>query len=256
MKVLATYNLKGGVGKTSAAVNLAHLSSRDGLRTLLWDLDPQGAATFMFRIKPRVKGGSKALVRRTTRIDRAIKGTDFDRLDLVPADFSYRNMDLHLDAQKKPVRRLRRLLTPLADEYDVVFLDCPPSISLVSESVMDAADLLLVPLIPATLSLRTLAQLDDFLGEFDGKAPRVLGFFSMVDRRKRLHKDIVAAPPSFTGSTALAATSIPALSIVERMAEIRAPVTASAPRSAAARCYEELWAEVRAYVPIRGALVP
>jgi chromosome partitioning protein len=242
MRVLATYNLKGGVGKTAAAVNLAHLAARDGRRTLLWDLDPQGAATFTFRIKPRVKGGSKALVRRTTRIGRAIKGTDFDRLDLLPADFSYRNMDLHLDAQKKPVRRLRRLLTPLADEYDIVILDCPPSISLVSESVMDAADLLLVPLVPATLSLRTLGQLDDFLGGFDGRAPRVLGFFSMVDRRKRLHKDVVAAPPA--RGIPIASTSIPSLSIIERMAEVRAPVTASAPRSAAARCYEELWAEV------------
>jgi chromosome partitioning protein len=244
MKVLATYNLKGGVGKTSAAVNLAHLSAREGRRTLLWDLDPQGAATFTFRIKPRVKGGSKALVRRTTRIARAVKGTDFARLDLLPADFSYRNMDLHLDAQKKPVRRLRRLLAPLADEYDIIILDCPPSISLVSESIMDAADLLLVPLIPATLSLRTLGQLDDFLGGFDGRAPHVLGFFSMVDRRKRMHKDIVAAPPASTRGTRIAATVIPSLSIIERMAEVRAPVTATAPRSAAARCYEELWAEV------------
>jgi cellulose biosynthesis protein BcsQ len=251
MKVIATYNLKGGVGKTSTAVNIAHLAARDGLRTLLWDLDPQGAATFMFRVKPRVKGGSKALVRRQTPIDRAIKGTDFDGLDLVPADFSYRNMDLHLDAHKKPVRRLFRLLTPLS-EYDLVVLDCPPSISLVSESIMDAADLLLVPLIPATLSMRTFAQLDEFLTGFDGRAPRVLGFFSMVDRRKRLHRELVAtgAPP---GRAGIASTAIPALSIIERMADVRAPVTASAPRSAAARCYDDLWAEVRSYTPIPGA---
>ena len=251
MKVIATYNLKGGVGKTSTAVNIAHLAARDGLRTLLWDLDPQGAATFMFRIKPRVKGGSKALVRRRTRLDGAIKGTDFDRLDLVPADFSYRNMDLHLDAQKQPVRRLRRLLRPVSDEYDVVLLDCPPSISLVSESIMDAADLLLVPLIPATLSMRTFAQLDEFLAAFDGRAPRVLGFFSMVDRRKRLHREVMAAPPQ-RGRARVARTAIPALSVIERMAEVRAPVTASAPRSVAAMCYDDLWAEVRSYTPIAG----
>jgi len=253
MKVIATYNLKGGVGKTSTAVNIAHLAARDGLPTLLWDLDPQGAATFTFRIKPRVKGGSKALVRRRTPIDRAIKGTDFDRLDLVPADFSYRNMDLHLDAQKQPIRRLRRLLTPLSAEYDLVVLDCPPSISLVSESIMNAADLLLVPLIPATLSMRTFAQLDEFLTGFDGRAPRVLGFFSMVDRRKRLHREVIATPPT-TGRARVATTAIPALSIIERMAEVRAPVTASAPHSRAAMCYDELWTEVRAYTPIPGAV--
>jgi chromosome partitioning protein len=252
VKVLATFNQKGGVGKTSTAVNLSHVAARDGLSTLLWDLDPQGAATFTFRVKPRVKGGSKALVRRSTPIGRAIKGTDFERLDLVPADFSYRNMDLHLDAQKKPVRRLRRLLAPLAAEYDVVILDCPPSISLVSESIIEAADLLLVPLIPTTLSLRTFDQLNDFLAGFDGRAPQVLGFFSMVDRRKRLHRDVLTAPPRLAGGAAIASTAIPALSIIERMAQVRAPVTASAPRSAAAMCYEELWAEIRARPPIGG----
>lgn len=252
MKVLATYNLKGGVGKTSTAVNLSYLAARDGLSTLLWDLDPQGAATFTFRIKPRVKGGSKALVGRSTPIGRAIKGTDFELLDLVPADFSYRNMDLHLDARKHPVRRLRRVLAPLADEYDVVILDCPPSISLVSESIMDASDLLLVPLIPATLSLRTFGQLNEFLTHFDGRAPHVLGFFSMVDRRKRIHREVVGAPQPALRGAAIAKTAIPALAIIERMAEVRTPVTASDPRSVAAMCYRDLWSEVRATLSLRG----
>lgn len=252
MKVVATYNLKGGVGKTSAAVNIAHLAARDGLRTLLWDLDPQGAATFTFRIKARVKGGSRALVRRSTPLSRAIKATDFDRLDLIPADFSYRHMDLHLDARKKPVRRLRRLLGPLADEYDLVVLDCPPSISLVSESIIDAADLLLVPLIPAPLSLRTFGQLTDFLAGFGARAPRVLGFFSMVDRRKHLHNETMAASASLDGDgVRIATTSIPSLSIIERMTVLRSPVTASNPRSAASLCYEALWSEVRIHTPIR-----
>jgi chromosome partitioning protein len=252
MKVLATYNLKGGVGKTATAVNLSYLAARDGLNTLLWDLDPQGAATFTFRIKPRVKGGSRALVGRATPIGRAIKGTDFEGLDLVPADFSYRNMDLHLDARKKPVRRLRRVLAPLSDEYDVVFLDCPPSISLVSESIMDASDLLLVPLIPATLSLRTFDQLNEFLAGFDGRAPRVLGFYSMVDGRKRMHREVVAAPQPAAGRATIAKTAIPALAIIERMGEVRAPVTASAPRSVAAMSYADLWSEVRATLALGG----
>ena len=96
MKIYASYNIKGGVGKTTAAVNLAYLSAADGDRTLLWDLDPQGAASFLFRIKPRVKGGGQALIQGTKTLDDAIKGTDFDCLDLLPADFTYRNMDLLL----------------------------------------------------------------------------------------------------------------------------------------------------------------
>src|SRR5216684_9315022 len=121
MKILATYNIKGGVGKTTTAVNLSYLAAQDGLRVLLWDLDPQAAASFLFRIRPRVKGGGKALIRGTRSIDDAIKATDFDNLDLLPADFTYRNLDLLLDAAKKPARRLTTLLAPLRADYDVIF---------------------------------------------------------------------------------------------------------------------------------------
>jgi cellulose biosynthesis protein BcsQ len=242
MRVIATYNIKGGVGKTSTAVNLAYLSALGGARTLLWDLDPQGAASFLFRIKPKIKGGGRALVRRTTGVDRAIKGTDFDALDLLPADFSYRNMDLLLDAERKPNRRIRQLLSSIKGEYDTVFLDCPPSISLVSENVLHAADILLIPLIPATLSLRTLEQLTEFVADLDGRRPELAAFFSMVDRRKRLHRDVVTRLP--TQRDDVLGAAIPASSVIEQMAEQRAPVPVFAPRSAAARCYEVLWAEI------------
>lgn len=243
MRVLATYNIKGGVGKTSAAVNLAYLSARDGARTLLWDLDPQGAASFIFRIKPRVKGGGKGLVRRKSSLEAAIKGTDFDDLDLLPADFSYRNLDLLLDERKKPIGVLRQLLRPLSGDYDTVVLDCPPGISLVSESVMYAADTLLIPLIPATLSLRTFDQLTDFVTDIDDRPPALAAFFSMVDRRRKLHRDVVATLTAERGD--LLSTTIPAASVIEQMAERRAPVPVFAPRSAAAARYEDLWAELR-----------
>ena len=195
MKVYATYNIKGGVGKTSTAVNLAYLAAASGRRTLLWDLDPQGAATYLFRVKPRVKGGGRGLVSGKRPVDDAVKATDFDNLDLLPADFSYRNMDLELDDAKKRTRRLDQLLSGVADDYDVVFLDCPPSVSLVSENVLRAADVLLVPLIPATLSLRTYAQLTRFVADAPRPRPEVVAFFSMADRRKRLHREVIDAIP-------------------------------------------------------------
>ena len=242
MKILASYNIKGGVGKTASAVNLAHLAARDGLRVLLWDLDPQAATSFLLRVRPRVKGGGAALIKGSRELDAAIKGTDFERLDLLPADFTYRNLDLILDNTKKPTQRLARLLRPLAAEYDLVVLDCPPGISLLSESVLHAADVLLVPLIPTTLSVRTLDQLSEFISGFDGQRPKVLAFCSMIDRRKRLHREIAEQLPAERPD--VAQTVIPALSLIERMSVERAPVTAFAPRSTAARQYAALWAEV------------
>jgi chromosome partitioning protein len=242
VKALATYNIKGGVGKTTAAVNLAYLAAREGHRTLLWDLDPQGAASYLLRVRPRVKGGGKALVRGKTSLDQAAKPTEFDNLDLVPSDFTYRNLDLVLDAAKKPTQRIARLLAPASGDYDVAVLDCPPGISLVSENVLHAVDTLLVPLIPTTLSVRTLEQLTGFVAELD-HPPVLFPFFTMVDGRKRLHREVIdqlrAERPD------LAATVIPALSLVERMAVHRAPLAVFAPRSGVSRSYEALWAEVR-----------
>jgi chromosome partitioning protein len=245
-RVLATYNIKGGVGKTSAAVNLAFLAARDGSPTLLWDLDPQGGSTFLFRVKPKVRGGGRKLVRLKSDVGSLIKGTDHPGLDLLPADFSYRHLDLVLDEFKRPTRRLARVLEPLRGEYEYIFLDCPPSISLVSESVFEAADALLVPIIPATLSSRTFDQLEAVLDGGPGGAggPLLIAFFSMVDRRKKLHREVMeqfrSERPTVLGA------AIPLSAEVERMGATRDVVAGFAPGGRAAVAYEALWAAVLA----------
>lgn len=242
MKVFATYNIKGGVGKTASAVNLAYLSAQQGARTLLWDLDPQGAATYYFRIEAKVAGGGRRLVKGKSDLDLTIRGTDYEGLDVIPADFSYRNMDLDIDGTKKPTKQLARLLLPLALQYDHLFLDCPPSISIVSESVFIAADVLLVPTIPTPLSLRTLTQLDRHLHETVTRRPRIMAFFCMVDRRKGLHREICS--PSFDQPVPMLETEIPYSSIVERMGSHRAPIDVYARGSHPGRAYWTLWREI------------
>ncbi|MFI3136098.1 MAG: ParA family protein [Methylococcaceae bacterium] len=246
MKILAIYNIKGGVGKTSTAVNLAHISANSGYKTLLWDLDPQGASSFYFRIKPKVKGGSKDLIAGKRELNELIKGSDFDNLDILPADFSFRNMDLILDARKKPTQRLHKLLQPLAAEYDIIFLDCPPNISLLSEAVFEAADLLLSPIIPTTLSLRTLEQLKQFLSDNDLKKLPLIPFFSMVDRRKKMHLDNMSALSAQCPE--LLTTAIPYASDIERMGLERLPLGAFVKKSPSLQAYHDLWQEILAHI--------
>ena len=244
-KVVALYNIKGGVGKTSAAVNLAWNAAEEGARVLLWDLDPQGAASYLLRIRPKVRGGGAKLVKGRSDPAALLKGSDHELLDLLPADFSYRNMDLALDATKRPTRGLRRVLAPLAGDYDYVFLDCPPAISLASESVFAAADVLLVPLIPTPLSLRTFDQLRRFVAEEVPKPrPQILAFFSMADGRKTLHREIMERLLADGGGAVLQA-AIPAASDVEKMAQARRTLAGFAPRGRAARASDALWDELR-----------
>ena len=161
----------------------------------------------------------------------------------MPADFSYRNLDLRLDSAKKPTRQLRQLLKPLADLYDYVVIDCPPSISLLSEAVFEAADALLVPLIPTTLSLRTFKQLMAFRAEKRlGKRLKILAFFSQADQRKLMHRDIIATLAG--NGREILGTIIPSASDIEKMGLHQAPVAAFAPHSTAAQAYEALWQEI------------
>lgn len=243
MKVIASYNIKGGVGKTAAAVNLSYLAAAEGAATLVWDLDPQAAASFYFRIKPKIKMGGSGLLRRKRALDKVIKATDYLNLDLVPADFSYRNMDRDLQELKKPRNRLYNMIKPMASEYEYVFIDCPPSISLLSETVFKAADVLLIPTIPTTLSLRTLQQLSTFTGKNDYESLELLPFFSMFDNRKKMHRAMVQHPPQRLGQ--FLDHVIPNASIVEQMGTMRAPIEVFARSSPAARAYRGLWQELK-----------
>ena len=248
MKVISAYSIKGGVGKTASAVNLAYLCALEGARTLVWDLDPQAAATYYFGVEPGVKGGGKKLIFGDAELAELITTTRYPNLDLIPADFRYRKMDVFLDRGKRPHARLDRLLAPLAADYDCVVLDCPPGISLLSESIFYASDVLLVPVIPTTLSVRTYDQLMKFVSEEQRKDrlrdTQVIAFFSMVDRRKQLHMSFVEVLPE--ERPGILSCVIPSATEIERMGVHRAPVHTFSPGSRAATAYEELWQAVKA----------
>ena len=242
MQIVAVTNIKGGVGKTTTAVNLAYLCAAAGRSTLLWDLDPQGAATYILRCAPNEHASAKKLVAGKRELPELPVPSGYEKLDVLPADLSYRNFDVHLSARKHPTERLLRMSRSLRDVYAVLFLDCPPGISLLSENALRAADAVVVPLLPTPLSVRMLAQLRDFVAASGWSDLALIPFFSMVDRRKSLHHEIIAGARGQIPE--LLATEVPYSSEIERMSLRRAPIPSYSPRSAAGQVYAALWTEI------------
>ena len=243
MTTLALYSIKGGVGKTAAAVNLSYLAAQSGAKTLICDLDPQGSATYYFRVKPKLKSGPKGFVKGAKGIYKSVKGTDFENLDILPADFSLRKLDVLYNRFGNSKTRLKKMLYPFASEYRLIVLDCPVTIGILAENILNAADYALVPMIPTTLSVRTYKQLLTFCKKKGYDATKIFPFFSMVDRHKKMHREmLLSVSNDFKG---VLQSFVPYLALVEKMGIYRAPVAAFAPGSVAAKSYQNLWRKVQ-----------
>ena len=246
MSIIALYHMKGGVGKTAAAVNLAFLASQDGSPTLLCDMDPQGSASFYFRIRPSKRHKAGKMLQGGGKITAHLKGTDYDNLDALPSHISYRNLDIALDGMKRSKQRLKELLAPFEEHYRYIFLDAPPNITLVSENIFNAADLILVPVIPTTLSVLALEKLVDFFKAKNLDRKKIRAFLSMVERRKKMHQEIQEEK---LGDKRFLKTTIPYSAVVEKMGIFREPVACFSGNSGAAQAYAELWQEIKALEP-------
>jgi chromosome partitioning protein len=232
--VLAVMSVKGGVGKTTAAVNLAFLSAASGRRTLLWDLDPQGAATYVLRVdEPDVPpiGNTNASI--TPGTDVSI--TDHDHLDVL------RNGHHPGERDRLAGGMLPTALERLRPWYDVVLFDCAAGLDAPVADAVAVASVVLVPVLPSPLGARTLEQVDAFVARQPHRPP-VVPFFSMVDRRRRLHRDIVQSVQLERPAT-LSAQVVDA-AVVERMGARMEPVLQFAPDSGVAAAYRALWTEL------------
>lgn len=241
MKCVAVYNVKGGVGKTAASVNLAYFAAASGLSTLVWDLDSQGAASWYLHGEP-AEAKTKKVLAGETPVQRLVKPTPYENLSVIPADFSYRYLDVLLRKVEPPREALRRLLKPFAPSFALAVLDCPPSLSHLADNVFAAADVILVPVVPTWLSLRAYAQLREHFAAEGLPVKKLRPFYSMADRRRGLHRELLDAPPEIMHARMQAV--VPYASSVERMGEHRAPLAAFAPADdAALNAYAELWLE-------------
>ncbi len=234
-KLIASYSMKGGVGKTTIVANLAYISAvKSSLRTLLWDIDAQSAASFLFE-QVRGEGKAKRVFTRDIAPGVLIAPTRWPGLDVLAADLSLRNLEQTLGEADKP-KRLRKLLQSLAPAYDRIFLDCPPGLGETSDQLFRAVDLVVVPVPPTPLGLRALEVIEAHLERSQDRRPRLLPVISMVDRRKTMHRDFVAAHPDWP--------AIPQASVVERMAVKLAPLASYARTSPAAQAFDRLWMAV------------
>jgi chromosome partitioning protein len=235
MATVAIYSLKGGVGKSTFAVNLAHLAATlSGRRTLLWDLDAQGAAGFLMNQNAREAHVKKVFSRDADPADH-ITETGIVQLDLLAADASLRKLDVQL-VEEDARKRLRKLVRTLGNDYDVIVLDCPPGLTELTEQIFRAADVIVVPVPPSQLGLRAYQQVAEHAHRFFRDGPALVPVFSMVDRRKRLHREMLVTHPDWL--------AVPSASVVEQMSVHREPLARFAPRHPATLAFVELWASV------------
>ena len=243
MKIISSYSNKGGVGKTACAVNLSYALAQSGRRGLLCDLDPQGASGFYFRVKPSKKLKGTRFFTHATKFTDAIRGSDFDNLDILPANMNFRDFDVYLSRMKRSQSRLEKALRGVRADYDYVVLDCPPNISTLSENIFRSSDAIVVPVIPTTLSERTFEQLIDFFRDEGLDRKKIMAFFSMAQGTKKLHGETMRRMRRDHAKRFLDVT-VPASTDVEKMGIHRAPVGTFAPSHDAARAYETLGREI------------
>jgi chromosome partitioning protein len=241
MVSIALYNLKGGVGKTAATVNLAYLGAADGLKTVVWDLDPQGSSSFYLNVEPTTKNESRKLLTDEMAIKDAVQDSAFENLWAIPSDLSARNADVVLDEMKKSKKKLRSLVSGLK-EFDMLFMDCPPGISLLHENIFNAAGWILMPNIPTTLSIKSFDIVMNYFNDNELDTGKIRCFFSMVDHRKNMHHEVME---QFYKDKLFFKNYIPYLSDVEKMGNHQQPIFEFANSSYAAQCYRDLWNEIK-----------
>ena len=158
-KIIAFANQKGGVGKTTSAVNIAAALGMLGKKTLLVDCDPQGNTTSSVGVSRKAAVTVYDLLIERAKAEDAVVRTEFENLDLIPANSSLNGAEFELVDAERREARLKAALAPIKDSYDYLIVDCPPSLGILTINTLVAADGVIIPMQCEFLSLEGLSQL-------------------------------------------------------------------------------------------------
>jgi len=259
-RAIACANQKGGVGKTTTVVNVATHLALAGDRVLVIDLDPQGNATSGFGLSGDQPAGStyEAMTDGLPLADLAIK-TLIDGLWLVPSSVALAGAEVELAAMEQRERRLKLLLEPISGAYDVILIDCPPSLGLLTVNALTAADSVLVPIQAEYYALEGVSQLIGTIHLVQEHLnPRLVidgAVLTMSDGRTNLAGDVEAEVRRHLGS-AVFETVIPRNVRLSEAPSHGLPIERYAPGSKGADAYRRLGDEIRARLVRAGAVRP
>ncbi len=241
MTTVAVYSIKGGVGKSTVSVNLAVLAAKAGQRTILLDLDPLGSSSYLLSVQAKKSHDEKALVKGGKELTKQIQATKYASLDVLPSSLAYKYLSIKFDEKKNSKHRLEKRLDDLSQYYDLAIIDASPTMSLVNENVLYAADVLLVPVVPTPFAVIAYDTLAEELKRMQILKHRVYVAVSMLDKRKKLHietaEELLKRPESLK-------TIIPFASEIEKMGERREPVVEYKPRGKGAQAFKSLYREL------------
>ena len=190
LKTIPVINNKGGVGKTTTAVNVATGLARRGREVLLVDLDSQGSASVSLGMSQNnLKPSSAEVLFGKTTIEDAIRDTALNRVDLLTGSLELANADVRLKQKKNGQNRLREVLSAVEGRYQTIIVDCAPSTSILSVNALVAADAFIVPVAPSYLALEGIVSLGKTVRRVRqgiGEAAPILGvLLTMVDRSQK-----------------------------------------------------------------------
>lgn len=243
-KVIAVVNQKGGVGKTTTAVNLVAALGLAGKKTLLIDCDPQGNSTSGYGIdKRKLQHSAYGLLIGSYSAEQAIINTNFKNVDIIPADMNLAAAEVEMVEIENRHNQLKMTLASVVNNYDYIFVDCPPSFGLVPVNALVAADTVLVPMQCEYYAMEGLSQLMTSIRQVKRLYNPTLELegvvLTMYDGRLNLTGQVVAEIKKFLGSK-LYATAIPRAVRLSEAPSYGMPIQYYDKRSKGAAAYDNL----------------